>query len=322
MGYLRQYSPFLQLITFLGLWFAFMLLYSLFLAGFFPAISGGYTIGQMEDTKVWRDPAFISGLKIVQFLYTLVSFLVPALIFAYLAHPRPAVYMGLALRPRSLQLLLALLVVFCSLPLVNVLGEWNSTWPVSQSLRDLEELATKQTKLLLNMPDIGAMLFNLLLLALLPAIAEEVFFRGVLQRILTAWVKNGWVATVIAAIIFSAIHMQFLGFMPRLLLGFLMGVIYLVTGNLWLAIGGHFLNNGLQVVLVYLYQAKLISYDAMKDEHVPAIYGLLSALVAGLLIWQLHKRARAAGQTFALPPEPGDEDEEAETENDSIFKDY
>lgn len=320
MGYLRQYSPFLQLITFFGLWFAFMLLYSLFLAGFFPAISGGYTISQMEDTKVWGDPAFVRGLKLVQFLYTLVSFLVPALVFAYLAHPRPALFMGLTARPKYLQLLLALLAVFCALPLVNVLGEWNSTWPVSESMRSLEELAEKQTRLLLDMPTMGSMLFNLLLLALLPAIAEEVFFRGVLQRVLTPMVKNGWVAAIITAVIFSAIHMQFLGFMPRLLLGFLMGAIYFVTGNLWLAIAGHFLNNGLQVVLVYLYQAKVISYDAMQDEHVPAVYGALSALVSGLLIWQLYKRAKAAGQSFALPPEPDDEEEE--TANDSIFKDH
>lgn len=319
MGYLRQYSPFLQLITFFGLWFAFMLLYSLFLAGFFPAISGGYTIGQLEDTRVWADPRFVRGLKLVQFLYTLVSFLLPALIFAYLAHPKPALYMGLRSRPKPLQLLLALLVVFSALPLVNVLGEWNNAWPVSQSIRDLEELATKQTKLLLNMPDFGSMLFNLLLLALLPAIAEEVFFRGVLQRILTPMVKNGWIAALIAAVIFSAIHMQFLGFMPRLLLGFIMGAIYLVTGNLWLSIAGHFLNNSLQVVLVYLYQAKLSSYDAMKDEHMPLVYGILSAAVAGVLLWRLYGRARAAGQRFALPPEP---DEEDGTEKDSIFKDY
>ncbi|WP_158618059.1 CPBP family intramembrane glutamic endopeptidase [Chitinophaga lutea] len=302
----------MQLITFFGLWFAFMLLYSLFLAGFFPAISGGYTIAQMEDTKVWADPSFVRGLKIVQLLYTLVSFMVPALVFAYLAHPRPAVYMGLSARPKYLQLALAILVILCALPLVNVLGEWNSTWPVSKQMRDLEELATKQTKLLLNMPDIGSMLFNLLLLALLPAIAEEVFFRGVLQRVLTPMVKNGWVAAIIAAVIFSAIHMQFLGFMPRLLLGFLMGAIYFVTGNLWLAIAGHFVNNGLQVVLVYLYQAKVISYDATQDEHVPAVYGALSALVAGILIWRLYMKAREAGQTFELPAEPGDEEEENE----------
>ena len=319
MGYLRRYTPFMQLVTFFGLWFAFLVLYTMFLSGIFPAISGGYTIGQMEDTKVWDDPAFVRGLKTVQLLYTAVVFLLPALMFAYLAHPRPAVYMGLAARPRSLQLVLALLIILCSVPLVNVMGEWNSTWPVSQSIRDLEELATKQTKLLLKMPDIGTMFFNLLLLALLPAVAEEVFFRGVLQRILTPMVKNGWLAALIAAVIFSAIHMQFLGFMPRLLLGFLMGAIYLVSGNLWLSIGGHFLNNGVQVVLVYLYQAGIISYDAMQDEHVPLIYGLLSAGVVALLSWQLYKRAKAAGQTFALPAEPGDDAEE--NDNQSILKD-
>lgn len=298
MGYLRQHAPFVQLVTFLGLMFAFLLLYGVFLKQLFPAISGGYTMEQISDTALWKDASLVKGMKIVQFLYTLVCYLMPAFIFAALAHPRPLQYLGMDRSPRASQLGLALMVILCSLPLVGGLAEWNATWPVSQEMHRLEDLALEQTKLLLQMPDAGALLTNLVLLALLPAIAEETFFRGVLQRLLTQMTRNGWVAAVIAALIFSAIHMQFLGFMPRFLLGFLMGALYFISGNLWLSIAGHFLNNGLQVILVYLYQAKLTSYDVMKDEHAPLYLAVISAVVVFTLLWLLHKTARRNGQTF------------------------
>lgn len=317
MGYLRQYSPFMQLATIFGIWIGFVLITQLGMVTFFPAISGGYTIGDYKDPAAWNSSSFIFAMKVFQMLYSVVGFLVPGLLFAYLTHPEPATYLGIRQKPGLVQLLLALLIIFCSLPLVGALSEWNTSWPIPQSLRDLEESLAEQTKRLLDMPDIGAMFLNLFMLALLPAIAEEVLFRGVVQRILTQMVKNGWVAAIITGIIFSVIHFQFLGFMPRFLLGFLMGAIYFVTGNLWLPIAGHFLNNGLQVVLVYLYQIKLISYDATKDEHVPLYFVFISIAVTGILLWQLQQRAKTAGQTFALPPEP----EEEENDNESIFKD-
>lgn len=309
MGYLRQYSPFMQLATIFGIWIGFMLITQLGMLTFFPAISGGYTIGEFKDPAVWNNPAYVRAMKIFQVIYSFMAFLVPGLLFAYLAHPEPANYLGLRKKPAITQLLLALLVIFCSLPLVGALNEWNTSWPLPQSLRDLEESMAEQTKRLLDMPDISSMLMNLFMLALLPAIAEEVLFRGVVQRILTQMLKNGWVAAIITGIIFSAIHFQFLGFMPRFLLGFLMGAIYFVTGNLWLSIAGHFLNNGLQVVLVYLYQIKLISYDATKDDHVPLYIAFVSVAVTAILLWQLRQRAILAGQTFELPAEPEEENE-------------
>lgn len=315
MGYLRQYSPFMQLATFFGIWIGFWFITQMAMFAFFPAISGGYTIIEYKDPAAWNNPAFVNAMKIFQMIYSFMGFLVPGLLLAYLTHPEPVTYLGLRQKPRFTQLLLALLVIFCSLPLVGALSEWNQTWPLPQSLRDMEKEMGEQTKRLLDMPNIGSLVLNLFMLALLPAVAEEVLFRGVLQRLLTPLVKNGWLAALVTGIIFSFIHLQFLGFMPRFLLGFLMGAIYFVTGNLWLSIAGHFLNNGLQVVLVYLYQIKLISYDATKDEHVPLYFVFISVVVTGILLWQLRQRAKLAGQTFALPPEPEEEDQE------SIFKD-
>ncbi len=316
MAPLQKQSPFIQLATLFGLWFVFLILYAVLTAVLFPTISGGYTIDQMQDPGLFKVPRFLTAIKISQLLYTVTCFLLPALIFTGLVYRKPMIYLGLQRGVKPFQLLLALLIMLCALPLVGAMSEWNATWPVSKGMREMEDMAAEQTKALLKGSGSGTLIFNLFLLALVPAIAEEVFFRGALQRVITQIVKNGWVATVIAAILFSTIHLQFLGFMPRLLLGFLLGAIFFVSGNLWLSIAGHFLNNGLQVVLVYLYNARMITYDATKDDHVPIYMAIVSTLVAGLLLWQLHKKARQAGQTFALPAETLPR----ETQEDDPFK--
>ncbi|MBO9152966.1 CPBP family intramembrane glutamic endopeptidase [Chitinophaga sp. GCM10012297] len=307
MDLIRRSSPWAQLFWLLTLFFTCYVVTSALLWIIFPAISGGYTFTQINETAVWKDPSFVFAAKTMQFLFTLGAFLTPGLIFARLASPRPGAYLGLEGRSSFILVALALLIMLSALPMVGLLSEWNQLWPLPDVLAELEKDAKTQTEMILKMPDTASLVVNLVLIALAPAIAEEVLFRGVIQNLVLRMVKNGWVAVVITALFFSFIHFQFLGFMPRALLGFLLGAIYLVTGNLWLSILAHFLNNGLQVVLVFLYQAKMSNYDAMADEHVPLYFGLLSTAVTGLLIWRLHKRAQENGYTYGLADEYPDE---------------
>lgn len=303
MDFIRRSSPWAQLFWLLTLFFTCYIVTTALMWVIFPAISGGYTFMQIKETTVWKDPSFVFAAKTIQFLFTLGAFLTPGLIFARLASPRPGMYLGLERPSAFVQVALALLIMLSALPMVGLLSEWNQLWPLPDVLAELEKDAKTQTEMILKMPDTASLLVNLVLIALAPAIAEEVLFRGVIQNLVARMVKNGWVAVCITALFFSFIHFQFLGFMPRAVLGFLLGAIYLVTGNLWLSILAHFLNNGLQVVLVFLYQAKMSNYDAMADEHVPLYFGLMSAVVTGLLIWRLHKRAQETGYNFRAAAE-------------------
>ncbi|WP_298737133.1 CPBP family intramembrane glutamic endopeptidase [uncultured Chitinophaga sp.] len=293
-GYLKQSSPSLQFVAFIGIFIGFMLLYGTFLYTGFPALSG-YTIQQLQDAGA-TGPKVIGYLKLVQFLYTLVVYLVPALLFAYLTDPRPAAWLGLGQKPRPLSLILALLIMYCSLWAVDLTGEWNRQWEVSANLRQLEEQADMLVERMLQMPRITDLLINLVLIAVLPAIGEEVFFRGVLQRLIIQMVKLPWLGVLITAILFSAVHMQLLGLVPRALLGFLLGAIYLLSGNLWLSIVGHFLVNGIQVVAAYLYQAKVITDDPTKTGSTSWYVALISALVTLSLLWVFYKRAKLPNQ--------------------------
>jgi membrane protease YdiL (CAAX protease family) len=194
--------------------------------------------------------------------------------------------------PRVLPAALAILVMFAALPVVGFTSDWNHTWHLSGASRQMEEQAELLTRILLKMPDLGTLLINLVLIAILPAIAEEFFFRGVIQRLfIQVMPKLPWIGITITAVIFSAIHMEWLDFIPRIILGFLLGAIYYLSGNLWLSILGHFLNNGMQVVMVYLYQAKLIHDDPMQSETTAWYSAVLSLIITVALLWYLRKRS-------------------------------
>ena len=287
---MKLYPPALQFATFIGLFIGFSLLYIIFLATAFPYISG-YTIQALQtaDPKL---PKVLGYLKLTQFLYTLVVYLLPPALFAYLADPKPAEWLHLQKSPKILPSVLAILVMLAGLPLVGFTSDWNHTWHLSEAARQMEEQAEVLTRVLLEMPNFSTLLINLVLIAIIPAIAEELFFRGVMQRLLIQMLHRApWVAIIITALIFSAIHMEWMDFIPRVILGFLLGALYYLSGNLWLPIIGHFLNNGMQVVMVYLYQAKFIQDDPMKSETTAWYSAVISLIITVALLWYLRKRS-------------------------------
>lgn len=289
-GYLKEHSPALQFVTFTSLFIAFVLLNIIFLVVFFPMLSG-LTLETMQrgDTT---DPKVLGYLKLTQFLYSFTVYLLPAVIFALLADKRPGAWLRLDQRPRPLPAILAPLIILAAMPLVGISADWNHTWDFSEATRSSEKLAEELTKALLSGTRFSTLLINLVLIAILPAIAEEFFFRGVLQRILIRMMpKLPWIAIGITAIAFSAIHFQWMDFVPRVILGFLLGAIYYLSGNLWLAILAHFLNNGMLVVLEYLYSIKVIHEDPMESEPTAWYFALLSLIVTVILLWYIKKKS-------------------------------
>ena len=115
-----------------------------------------------------------------------------------------------------------------------------------------EEQAGKITKLLLGSTAVSDLLINLLVIAIIPAIGEELLFRGVIQKQFIALTESKGAAVVLTSLLFSALHMQFFGFLPRFALGVLLGFLYVWSGSLWLPIMAHFFNNATAVILVWL----------------------------------------------------------------------
>ena len=161
-----------------------------------------------------------------------------------------------------------------SFAVVNtVIIEWNKALQLPAFLSEFESYAQEQelklavlTEFLTDFESIGHFILCLLVIAVIPAIGEEFLFRGVLQNILRTAVKNPHIAIWISALIFSIFHNQFYGLVPRMLLGAIFGYLYYWSGSLLLSMLGHFINNGLTLILIFLFQKGLISFDLLGDE--------------------------------------------------------
>jgi len=202
----------------------------------------------------------IDFMRITQVISVTCMFLIPALLCAYLFHQRPASYLKVN-RPMDWKFLFySVLLIIAVQSLVSFLGYYNEQINLPESLssleramRELEESARLTTERLLMTDSVSILLFNIFVVAIMAGITEEFFFRGSIQQICRSIVKNKHVAVWITAFVFSFIHFQFYGFIPRLVLGALLGYIFLWSGNLWIAVIVHALNNFFSVLIFHFY---------------------------------------------------------------------
>jgi membrane protease YdiL (CAAX protease family) len=183
---------------------------------------------------------------------------------------------------QTLGLGLAAIAFLCALPVISEIAYWNNQihfGSFDKDIRTMESTAMELTKILTQMNSGIDMLTVLVVIAVIPAFVEEYLFRGLLQNEFLKWFKNGHVAVWVTAIIFSAIHFQFLGFLPRMILGALLGYLYLWSGNIWYSIIGHFVNNGIQVLALYLYQTKQIKQDVMETTRAPFMAVIIGTIL-------------------------------------------
>lgn len=243
-----------------------------------------------------------TGLKIGQGLSSALMFIVPPIVFYLITRKeRPMQALGFRKASPAWLILVGIALMFLSLPVTNQLTDWNESMKLGgvfmrleEWMQSLEEAAQTATERMLNTSTLGGLLLNLLVIAMIPAIGEELTFRGVLQQSLTRGMKNPHVAILLSAAIFSFIHFQFYGFLPRMFLGVLLGYLFYTTGSLWTSIAMHFVNNGTAVVLYYLNNKGVINVDV---EHFGALenpwfIGLSAVVTAGLIVWSWRKGKR------------------------------
>ena len=151
-------------------------------------------------------------------------------------------------------------------PIVGMLMEFNESMrlpqafqPVENWMRDSEDKATELVNWMLSFTDAKSLVINLFMIVLLPAIGEELLFRSALIRIFKGIFRNIHIAVWVAAILFSAFHLQFYGFLPRMFLGLAFGYLFIWTGSIWIPIMAHFINNGTVVVVTLLNSKNIIT---------------------------------------------------------------
>lgn len=197
--------------------------------------------------------------------------------------------------PIVMVLVVALAVVSFMAP-NSLFIEWNASIVFPEFLkefgawaREREDLAAELTRFFTTFDSTGEFLFGLVVIGLLPAVGEELVFRGMVQPELYRATGNPHAAIWISAILFSAFHMQFFGFVPRMFLGALFGYLYVWSGNLWMPMIAHFVNNGFSVWMIYLYQTGTITIDMESEEAAPWPLAAGLAIVFISLLYYFRK---------------------------------
>ncbi|RPD46124.1 CPBP family intramembrane metalloprotease [Hymenobacter sediminis] len=187
--------------------------------------------------------------------------------------------------------LLAGLLIIVSLPAMSVLLSWNASWDLPEWMLMKEEQAKETLKVLTNFSSPLRFVIGVVVMAVVPAVSEELFFRGVLQRNLVQWAGRH-AGIWLAAAIFSAIHFQFLGFVPRFVLGLVLGYLYEWSGNIVVPMAAHFAQNAFQLVLLYnaQHQWTASEYDPDSTEILPWYLVLGSMAICAAILWQLYRQ--------------------------------
>jgi membrane protease YdiL (CAAX protease family) len=237
---------------------------------------------------------------------TFFIFFLPAWFAANMVNRKPFRFMGFNLYFSAKQVGLVVLIVLAALPMVGALAELNRIIPLSDKLaakfKAMEETYADQVKILSKISSPGEYLLSLLIMAIAPAIFEEVLFRGALQNLLQKATRSPWVAIGITSIIFSAIHMSYYGFIPRMALGIVLGLLFYYSESLWLPIIAHALNNSLVVTQIYYMTLKGKPVEDAMNETYPLWYGLV-AIAALVFLFRIFRKTAAADLAAKKPTE-------------------
>ena len=258
-----------------------------------------------------------TGMKLGQGISSIFMFVVPPIVYYFITRKeRQMQALGIRkLTPPWWLILIGVVLMFVSIPVSTSLTTWNENMSLGgvfakleDYLKVLEDTAQAVTEKMLDVDTIGGLLFNLVVIALIPAVGEELTFRGVLQQGLTRRM-NPHIAIILSAAIFSFIHFQFYGFLPRMFLGLLMGYMFYVTNSLWTSMLMHFVNNGAAVVLYYLSNKGVIE-DAEHFGETSNVWIIVAsaAVTIGLIVWSWIKAQpkRQAEATPIIPPTEND----------------
>ncbi len=279
-----------KVILLLGIPFFFMLFSSVVLY-VIPTIAGIQT----DSSTSW--------LLVEQGVISTITFIVGAFCYAYLTQRAPLRYLGLVQESSTWLYIIAAIAMFCLMPLVSATAVWNDSIQLPAALAELEKLlrtmedtANDLTLQLMSEKGMGNLLLSLLIMAVVPAVGEELLFRGCVQKGIENKTGNAHIAVWSTALLFSFIHFQFYGFIPRALLGVALGYFYTYGKSLWIPIWAHFLNNAVSILTYKLFyqevgETNLSTMGASQDLLIPAIAGTMLYLAA-MLFFVLVARYR------------------------------
>ncbi len=242
----------------------------------------------------------INMLKFMQMISQVGLMVFPALIFAFFVNRNIPEYLDLDKSPKSVTIILTIILFFVSSPLISWMVEINEAMKLPEILsnveiwmRNYEDLGKSFNNAFLHNGSISGFIVNLLMIGVIAAVGEEFVFRGIIQKIFIQWFKNIHIAVIVAAIFFSAFHFQFYGFFPRFMMGLLLGYLFVWSGSLWIPIIVHFVNNASAVVISFLFSRGVIGTNYEEFGNTESIYPvIISSIIVTFLLILIYKKER------------------------------
>lgn len=295
-GLLKTKRPGSQLLVLVSVSLVSLFLVGLAGSAIVSALSG-MSLAQMADMSKWdySKPQTLFVVRAMQLVQFIGLFVIPSFFCARLFSTNSRQYMGLK-RPSNMTYFAAgALIMIIAMPLVGLLGELNRhiEFPagIANWMKEKEDSASQVLKGLLLHGSVKDLLLNIVFVAVLAAVGEELLFRGIGQRLLIKWFRSPWAGIIISAVLFSAFHLQFYGFFPRLMLGIFLGAMYWYSGSLWVPILGHFVYDALQIVMVY-YRPDMMNEESVVSTGSVAVAGAVSAALSALVLAWMIKRSQ------------------------------
>lgn len=305
MAYFKKVHPMLQLLVFAGMAIGCFIIFG-FIGTFVLAKAIGIDLITISDPDKWdyANPSlliFLRGMLVIQFF---ALYIIPVFLFARFCDRKPTQYLGLT-SAKPIYFILGIIVLLVALPFVDWTGIFNhelipETTTIGKWMKASEESAAKQIAFMLKRNTVQDLLLNLILVAVFAGIGEELFFRGVLQRLFIKLFKNPWAGIFVTAFIFSAIHLQFYGFIPRFILGILLGLLYWYSGSLWPAIIAHFAYDAFAVIMIWFNPALAEQDSVTVPFGNKSILAALSlALIIGIVILMKKRSTNSYEAVYA-----------------------
>jgi uncharacterized protein len=235
-------------------------------------------------------------MRMVMLINHLFSFIIPSLLTGWIIYKNNILgYFKLTKAPSLRIVILGLVFLLVSIPLVQYAYQVNKMLPLPEWMMDMESSTGNILEAIISKENFYEVIINVILIAVIPGIGEELMFRGLIQQQFGRLLQNEHLTVWLAAAFFSAIHMQFQGFLARMILGALLGYLLVWSRNLWVPMIVHFLNNGLQVIMIYVMNIKPSEMDKIeqgeKIHWTMGVASLMLVLMVGKYISENHSGA-------------------------------
>ena len=222
-------------------------------------VPNGTSLLQLQEAMMtaMKDPKNVQTIRLLQIAGTFCLMFVPSVMFSWIVNGKNPFWLGFNQYFNVQQIALGFVIIFSANILAGPLQDFSekivSYFPsLDQTAKNLENLYNDQVQALSHLSGLPDLFLALMIMAFFPALFEELFFRGVMQNLFIKWWKKPMLAIIITSIIFSLIHMSIYLFLSRIVLGFVLGLMFYKTRNIWVNTISHFLNNAIAVFQMYV----------------------------------------------------------------------